>query len=662
MKKSVRLSGLRSTSLFARITKSVILLVIGLFLVAGIVLGTIVYRSSRNLMIGELNEVSVAYTKVVEKELAVFREQVKSLAEFTAGMPGQLNNAEINEKLDSMKAERNFTTIYGIDKGGETSIPGLYVNDRDYFQAAMRGEFFASSPFLKSDNTVGITIAVPAYRNDSIDGIVSVGINYDYFSSFVDYQIGKTGSSYIIDKTGTMVANKDTDLVLNFYNAIKEAKSNEALQEQSDVISRFIKGNYEIGTYKETDGSSRTAVAQPIAGTDGWILVTAMNSSEMNQTAVLTVGVLALIVIVGILVGILAAMTLARGISKPIADINTRLIQLSEGDLSTEVSLITSGDEIETLSRSLSETVKQLQLYIKEISTVTQNMASYNLKTEISEEFRGEFLPIKNSLNKILAVMNHSFVEIKESSEQVNMGAGQVSQAAQALSSGTIQQASSIEELSSTISDISQKVTQNAENSERANQKVETVRKEIEESDKQMKLLIGAMGEISTSSSEIGKIIKTIEDIAFQTNILALNAAVEAARAGESGKGFAVVADEVRNLASKSSEAAKNTTTLIEGSIKAVHNGITVVDSTAEHLQGVVAGAADVSDMVDRISRASKEQAYSIAQINSGIDQIASVVQTNSATAEESAAASEELSGQASMLQGLTDRFKLKRI
>ncbi|MEG2144356.1 MAG: methyl-accepting chemotaxis protein, partial [Oscillospiraceae bacterium] len=199
-----------------------------------------------------------------------------------------------------------------------------------------------------------------------------------------------------------------------------------------------------------------------------------------------------------------------------------------------------------------------------------------------------------------------------------------------------------------------------AGNANLASGKMNTAGNEINESDKKMQQLIAAMANISKSSQEIGKVIKTIEDIAFQTNILALNAAVEAARAGAAGKGFAVVADEVRNLASKSAEAAKGTTALIEGSIQAVSNGTQLADATARSLANVVTTSMEVSVIVDKISKASSEQANAIKQVTMGVDQISSVVQTNSATAEESAAASEELSGQASMLKDLVSRFKLK--
>lgn len=655
-------SGRKKTSLFARITRSVIALVVGLFLLTGVILGIIVYDSSYKLMTNELSEVSTAYTLVVEKELKILNEQVKSIAATASSMTGPLNSTTINNALDGMKDEYGFKTIYAIDKSGKTSTPGVTVNDRDYFISAMSGNFYTSSPFLKSDNTVGITVAVPIYRGGVIDGVASIGLPFDYFSKFIQYKIGKTGQSYIIDKTGTIVGHTDTNLVSSFYNPIEQAKSDNSVSEMSAAISNFIGGNFDLSVYATEGGADKSAVARAIPGTDGWVLVTTMNNSEINSTSVIVISILVGIVIAGVFIAIIAAMMLAKGISNPIKKINNRLILLSEGDLSSDIEIVHSGDEIETLSQSLHDTVMQLRMYILEISTVTQNMAAYNLDTHIAASFKGEFIPIKDSINHILQLMNFSFTEISQASNQVSMGADQVSQAAQALSLGAIQQSNTVEDLSGEIIMISNQVNENAKNATDASSKVSAVGQQIEQSNQQMQDLSLAMAEISSTSGEIGKIIKTIEDIAFQTNILALNAAVEAARAGAAGKGFAVVADEVRNLASKSAEAAKNTTALIESSIKAVKNGTSIADSTAKHLIEVVVNAKTVADSVNDISTASNEQATSIGRVTQGIDQISGVVQTNSATSEESAAASEELSGQATMLKELTDRFKLSKI
>ena len=239
------------------------------------------------------------------------------------------------------------------------------------------------------------------------------------------------------------------------------------------------------------------------------------------------------------------------------------------------------------------------------------------------------------------------------------MGAEQVSSGAQTLSQGATEQASTIEELAATISEISQQINDTAQNAAQASDHMNTVGSEAEESKRRMQKMLGAIGDIKNSADEIGKIIKTIEDIAFQTNILALNAAVEAARAGSAGKGFAVVADEVRNLANKSQEASKSTSVLIENALQAVANGTSIADETAQSLVSVVEGVDGVRETIELISGASNEQAIAISQVTQGIDQVSSVVQTNSATAEESAAASEELSGQAQMLKELVSQFRL---
>jgi len=298
--------------------------------------------------------------------------------------------------------------------------------------------------------------------------------------------------------------------------------------------------------------------------------------------------------------------------------------------------------------------------HICKINEVLNKMAVGDMTASIDIDYVGGFAPIKKSVEKILFSLNNTLSQINEASEQVASGSEQVSGGAQSLSQGATEQASSIEELSSSINEISEQVKQNAKKSSDVSKMTNSTAREVEAGSEQMELMTKAMLDIKQSSNEIAKIIKAINDIAFQTNILALNAAVEAARAGSAGKGFAVVADEVRNLASKSAESAKNTTALIENSIKAVEKGTKIADKTAGLMVSIVSDINKSVLLIDQITEASNEQAVSIMQVTQGIEQISSVVQTNSATSEESAAASEELSGQANRLKNLVSKFKLR--
>lgn len=381
--------------------------------------------------------------------------------------------------------------------------------------------------------------------------------------------------------------------------------------------------------------------------------------TQQSQTGML---LMFLVMVGATILAVTLALAVSHSISRPVKACAERLVLLSEGDLHSVVPPVTSKDETGTMLSALKTTTDFMNAIIGDIGHGLGEMANGNLTVAPTVEFKGDFIKLRDSLDSILTSLNDTLGQINQASDQVSSGSDQVSSGAQALSQGATEQASSVEELAATISEISQQVKSNADNAQNASQKSGVAGDEVVQSNKKMQELIRAMGEISKSSQEIGKVIKTIEDIAFQTNILALNAAVEAARAGAAGKGFAVVADEVRNLASKSAEAAKGTTALIEGAILAVENGTQLADDTAVSLGSVVNTTQEVADLINKISFASSEQADSIAQVTQGIDQISAVVQTNSATAEESAAASEELSGQAAMLKSLVGKFTLREM
>lgn len=358
---------------------------------------------------------------------------------------------------------------------------------------------------------------------------------------------------------------------------------------------------------------------------------------------------------------IILVFAITKGLTRPITEIEAAVKSMAKGDMSSEVTY-KSNDELGILAENLRFVLNTLSSYIGHICARMNSLATGDLTIEMDMDYLGEFEAIKESGNKIIGALNDTLGQLHTASDQVASGSDQVSSGAQALSQGATEQASSVQELAATINELSDQVTQTAKNARSINGLIEEASAEVGNSNEKMEAMMDAMEKINESSSEIEKIIKTIDDIAFQTNILALNAAVEAARAGEAGKGFAVVADEVRNLASKSAEAAKNTTTLIDNSLSAVSEGNQIAEDTRNSLLRVVDKAQLIAENMVKITEAADMQAEGIQQVTLGIDQISSVVQTNSATAEQSAAASQELFSQSSLLKGLVGRFRLSEM
>lgn len=398
---------------------------------------------------------------------------------------------------------------------------------------------------------------------------------------------------------------------------------------------------------------------------DGLIFAGISMSSATRQirlTVVLSCLAGVLLIILGI---VIIGAYIKRTVSGPLFRLSILAQTLEQGDLGlnqhqTMMVGIDSNDEIGILSQSFDNTIKRLRNYIGEISNMLEAVANGNLTAQITQEYVGDFASIRTSLNNILQKLNTTMGQIVTSAECVSGGAEQMSTASQALSHGSMEQTSAVEELQETIRAVTESVKQTAENAQRAREQVGGMGHELTEGNQKMQEMITAMGGITSSSKEIEKIIKTIEDIAFQTNILALNAAVEAARAGSAGKGFAVVADEVRNLAAKSAEASQSTSVLIGRSINAVNQGTQIADATAKQLENVVADTHGIEETINGIASDAQTQAEAVQQIQDQIGQITNVVQTNSSTAEESAATSQELSNQASVLKQLVKTFHLR--
>ncbi|MBC3805188.1 HAMP domain-containing protein [Acetobacterium fimetarium] len=345
------------------------------------------------------------------------------------------------------------------------------------------------------------------------------------------------------------------------------------------------------------------------------------------------------------------------GPTREIADV---MNEMSAGNLHVLVKGAYKG-EFHELKQSVNTTAETLKMVVSKISEITGQIADGNLNIESVEVWHNDFADVSDALNKIVETLNSLLGDIDDAARQVTAGSNQVSDASQALAQGSTEQASSVQELSAAVAEISDQTKNNAVNANQAKDLSTDVQDYAAKGNAQMAEMQNSMSEINKSSNDISKIIKVIDDIAFQTNILALNAAVEAARAGQHGKGFAVVAEEVRTLAARSAEAAQETTGLIEGSIDTVKAGTKIADETAAALNEIVEGVVKVTDLVGKIAVDSNEQASGIAQVNMGIEQVAQVVQNNSATAEQSAAASEELSGQAEMLKDMIGQFQLRK-
>ena len=381
--------------------------------------------------------------------------------------------------------------------------------------------------------------------------------------------------------------------------------------------------------------------------------------SDIRAIGLPLVVVLAVLLLFEVVVAVLLRRQIMKSVDEPLKEIERATKLFSVGYLDTHVNY-KSDDEIGRVAAMLNGTFEQLKTMIQEISDILSGMAEGDYTHQGIRNYQNDFQLVSDAFNRILDRQNKTFKIFVESAAQLDSSAQQVSNGAQQLAQGATEQASSAEELTSSVTEISQQIGENSKRTAEAAQYLTETARQVEESDGQMRKLLAAMDDINQASDEIGKIIKAIDDIAFQTNILALNAAVEASRAGEAGRGFAVVADEVRSLAGKTAEESRRTADLIESTIAKIHDGRALATNTAKGLDGVSEKVRRLDETVQRIAKASQSESVAVTQVNQGMEQISSVVQSNSATSEESAAASEELAGQADVLKKELDRFRLR--
>ena len=557
----------------------------------------------------------------------------------------------------SMYADSSQSEFFLEDEGDFAS----YSTEDYYRLAADSKQTVYTSPYY--DDTLGMTVislSRPILIKDSVKGVILVDFTIDKFGS-VDLTTAKeqfpslyydiaTGDGTII-YSGKQGEDEEDNITDAFSN---EKQKQELLAHISDSTSFIMNG-------KDTLGKNLYHYGAPVTTEVGnWVVINTITSKDVNHSVMTTMYTLLILSIIAIIVIIMAVIFVLKKMLDPIQQLVYAANAISEGNLDISVE-VTSNDEIGMLAEAFDKTASYLKRMIGEISYLLSQMADNKLNVDLEEEYLGDFSAIETSFKLIIENLNQTLTHISASAEQFSMGSSNVSLGAQELSQGITEQTDAVEELAEMMKRFSQQLQKTVSIAEQTNIDVKQVGLDLTQSNKQMHEMIDAMSKINTSSREIEKIIKTIDDIAFQTNILALNASVEAARAGASGKGFSVVAEEVRNLANKSAVAAKQTAVLIESSIKAVNNGTAIADETAASLLRVVEGTEKITEKINTISDASHVQAESVEHMKEEISQITTVIRTNSAVAEESAATSEELSSQAQMLKDTISVFQMKK-
>ena len=529
------------------------------------------------------------------------------------------------------------------------------VTSRPWYKVKDLGATLLVPPY--ADTSTGKTIVSlvspvfePGTRN--VVGFAGIDLLLDTLGeNLKTYKLGETGFFILCSDDGRIIYHPDPEML---------DKSVDEM-DISEAALTAVKSGESSGISYEFEGIDVYGVAQPVGDT-GWMVLTGLPDEEYGKIVKGLNTRAGIILVAGALAIALIIYLIAKSIINPMKRLAEGVERIADGELDVSIDVRTN-DEVGLIAdgvRKTTDRLSQYVAYIEEITLILDDVASGNLDFALTQDYSGEFAKIKDALINISESLSSTLSQIGTAADQVAGGSDQVAAGAQSLSQGSTEQASSVEDLSSSLSEITERISENSRNAEAASRLSMETGKAVNESNQKMNEIVEAMEVITQKSDEIGKIIKTIDDIAFQTNILALNAAIEAARAGAAGKGFAVVADEVRNLAQKSALAARETTELIEGSMEAISAGRSVISQTASALELVVEKTESVGREITRIADASSLQAQEAEKITSGVEQISSVVLSTSATAEESAAASEELAAQAQTLRELVGTFRIK--
>ena len=541
------------------------------------------------------------------------------------------SSASISDKeacIDRYVQTYGFTSGNLLDPNAVSLFDGTDFSDRDYVQRALTGEVCVSDITLsRYTGTYGVSIAAPVQSaSGDITGVIYFRIDNDFMTSIVEnLKISRNSSACIVDANNQIIAHENPELIMT-----EAAASNDGI-----------------------------CASVPVNNTNGWTLV--ITAPESDFTGAMTTMIRQFVIwdIIAVIAALIIAMLFANSMSKSVLTVKNAMLSISQGDLSCSLTKTKRKDELGVLQNTAASLVEMLQHIIGEANQILGSIAHFDLTTGEMNSYPGAFNSLADSVNAIRQMLTRMIIDIQSSSANVKSGSSQLAEATQLLSEGTVSQTSSIEKLVMDMNNVVDSINQNSENGNLINERLNTLDTKIQDSSQQMEHLLRIVDQIEEMSSDIQKIVGTIDSIAFQTNILALNASVEAARAGENGRGFAVVAEEVSSLASRSSDASKKTGELIEKCITGIAQAKESADVTASALESIVTDSAEIARSFDSISEATQEEARKANSIRMEINNISDVVQSNSSTAQETAASTEALSQQAQTLEAMTSRFRV---
>ncbi len=560
---------------------------------------------------------------------------------------------------DDIATRNGFLYTGKMDENGVSSTGDSYAGE-DYFQQCKSSMKPCISSIMNDGQQMIFLLEVPVINDGRFDGVVYGAISADFLSDIViNLSMGSSGVAYVLDNRGNVIGHRDASVVEEGSNMIEAAKTDSSAADVAAVNQRMIEGETGFGEY-QFYGDNKLVGFAPIGGNQEWSIAIEASQREFKSTLDRSILLTILVVVFVVIATFPVAVWVGRSISRPIQFCAARLEKLADGDLQTPAPAVSSRDETARLTKALDATILRLNDVVQDVSHHLGRMAQGDFRENITSTYWGDFSAIEQSIRSIHSSLKETLYQISQSAGTLASSAVQVSDGAKSLSQGAAEQASAIQEISATAAGIAKSAGETVSAASEAEHFVARADAQLGVSVDFVKEMNTAMEKISRTSEEISRIIGTIENIAFQTNILALNASVEAARAGGDGKGFAVVADEVRELAAKSDEAAKATKELIEGSIAAVSEGSQAVVKVTESLDKTSSIAENVAIKMGTVAEALEHQNIAISQITEGIGQVSSVIQNTSDTSEQSAATAQKLSEQSGLMNSLVRRFQLR--